>query len=316
MSPLLAALALGAGLALVVVGMLLRSRDRDAELLALLEMPFGDQDATPERVERAGLLDGLRAAGAAVERLRPDERLATELQRARLPLKAGEFVVIVGLVTLLFGLWAWAALGQIVFGLVAVLVVPFVARFLVRRRVVRRQQAIETQLPGALSLLASSLQAGHSLLHAIEHLVGEADPPLSEEFERVVAETRLGDSLVDAMERMAARVGVSDLDWAVQAIRIQQTVGGKLADLLFTLADYLRARDEFRREVRVLTADGRMSAVILAALPFALLLAMQATNPSYASELFHGLGLLLLAGAAVSVAIGVTIIMRMVKVEL
>ena len=94
----------------------------------------------------------------------------------------------------------------------------------------------------------------------------EAEPPMSEEFARVVYETRLGDPLVDALERMAKRLEIRDLDWVVQAIRVQQTVGGKLADLLHTLADFIRARDEVRREVAVLTAEGRISAYVLGAM--------------------------------------------------
>ena len=85
----------------------------------------------------------------------------------------------------------------------------------------------------------------------------EAEPPISEEFARVVSETQLGDPLVDALERMAHRLDVCDVDWVVQAIRIQQTVGGKLAELLHTLADFIRAREEIRREIDVLTAEGK-----------------------------------------------------------
>ena len=96
----------------------------------------------------------------------------------------------------------------------------------------------------------------------------EAEPPISEEFARVVSETQLGDPLVDALERMAHRLDVRDVDWVVQAIRIQQTVGGKLADLLHTLADFIRAREEIRREIDVLTAEGKVSAYVLGALPF------------------------------------------------
>src|SRR3546814_2935346 len=95
----------------------------------------------------------------------------------------------------------------------------------------------------------------------------EAEGPIAEEFGRVIAETQLGDPLVDALERMARRLDIRVVDWVVQAIRIQQTVGGKLADLLHTLAGFIRAREEIRREVDVLTAEGRVSAYILGALP-------------------------------------------------
>jgi tight adherence protein B len=143
----------------------------------------------------------------------------------------------------------------------------------------------------------------------------ESEPPLSEEFARVVSETRLGDSVVDALARMAQRLQLRDLDWVVQAIRIQQTVGGKLADLLHTLADFIRAREEVRREVRVLTAEGRMSAWVLGGLPIFLLLAIQVIDPEYMKPMFQGWGIAVLAATAASVAAGTAIIFRMIKIE-
>jgi len=102
----------------------------------------------------------------------------------------------------------------------------------------------------------------------------------------------------------------------VQAIRIQQTVGGKLADLLHTLADFMRAREEVRREVDVLTAEGRISAWILGAMPVLLLVGVQVMSPGYADPLFHGAGLLALAFTGVSIVMGVGIIRRMVRIEI
>ena len=145
----------------------------------------------------------------------------------------------------------------------------------------------------------------------------EAEPPLSEEFARVVSETQLGDPLVDALERMASRLDVRDVDWVVQAIRIQQTVGGKLADLLHTLADFIRAREEIRREIDVLTAEGKVSAYVLGApARSSSALFIQVTNPGYLDPMFAGLGPVWLGGAAASVAIGMVIIFRMVKVDI
>ena len=143
----------------------------------------------------------------------------------------------------------------------------------------------------------------------------ESGPPLSEEFSRLVSETRLGDNVVDAMERMARRLQIRDMDMVVQAIRIQQTVGGRLADLLHTLADVIRARDEVRREVKILTAEGRMSAYVLAGLVPFLFLVIRTTNPQYMQPLYQGWGLALLTACALSVVSGVLIILRMVRID-
>ncbi len=202
---------------------------------------------------------------------------------------------------------AWAA------GLVAVVMVPLAFMAFLDRRVAMRARAFEEQLPPTLGLIASSLRSGHTLLRSIDMMVEETPPPMSDEFERVLAETRLGLPLIDALDRMADRVALKDFEWIVHAIRIQQTSGGKLADLLFTLAEFMRSREEVRREVRVLTAEGRFSAWTLVALPFVVGLYIQTTNPAYFQDMFTPTGLLLMGAAGVMMVIGVVIMTRMVK---
>ena len=115
---------------------------------------------------------------------------------------------------------------------------------------------------------------------------------------------------------MAQRLDIEDLKMVVQAIRIQQTVGGKLADLLHTLAEFMRGREEIRREVKVLTAEGRMSAWVLGALPVGLFFAVKTMSPGYLDPMLRAPGVFALAGAGVSVAVGIGMIMRMVKIDI
>ena len=217
--------------------------------------------------------------------------------------------------TLLLAAILYGVTGEWVFGLAGLAVGPLAAAFVLRHRIEKRRKAFEAQLPDALTLIASSLSAGHTFLRAIQMMTEESEPPLSEEFSRLVSETRLGDPVVDALGRMAARLQIRDLDWIVQAIRIQQTVGGKLADILHTLADFIRARQEVRREVQVLSAEGRISAYVLAGLAPFLLLAIQITNPTYLAPMLRGWGLVVLLATGVFMAIGTLIIFRMVKIE-
>jgi tight adherence protein B len=114
---------------------------------------------------------------------------------------------------------------------------------------------------------------------------------------------------------MAKRLEVRDLDWVVQAIRIQQTVGGRLADLLHTLADFIRAREEVRRDVAVLTAEGRISAYVLTALAPFMFLAIQVVSPGYMKPMFQGWGIVVLAVTGLFMAFGSVIIFRMCKIE-
>jgi tight adherence protein B len=316
---LLAVLAVGLGLGLVCAGILWRARERERALAEILELPFGERDVSVEAISAGGyspLVEGtIGLAGRMVDQFDQKNSLAASLERARLPVRPGEYVVISAAGTLALGAILFGLTGSWIFGLAGLVLSPLGSAAFLRYRISRRKKAFEAQLPDALSLIASSLSAGHTFLRAIQMMTEEAEPPLAEEFSRLVSETRLGDPVVDALGRMAARLEIRDLDWIVQAIRIQQTVGGKLADILHTLADFIRARQEVRREVQVLSAEGRVSAYVLAALAPFLLLVMQITNPAYLAPMLRGWGLVVLLATGGFVAIGTAIIFRMVKIE-
>ncbi|MGH9039494.1 MAG: type II secretion system F family protein [Acidimicrobiia bacterium] len=318
MMPYLAAGGVGLGLALCTVAWLQRVNERDNDLAAILQLPYGERDVPVEAVteSRAALLErGVSLAQQGLERFNLMARVSHELERARLPLRPGEFVLVAVGGGVVVGLLLWFLTAQVLLGAISGLAGPAAAWVYVRFKVGRRRRAFEAQLPEALSLIASSLQAGHTFLRSVQSMVEESEPPLSQEFERVLAETRLGDPLVDSLERLATRLQVPDLTWVVQAIRIQQSVGGKLADLLFTLAEFMRAREEIRREVKVLTAEGRMSAYVLGALPVMLFFAVKTMSPEYIAPMLEFPWLFMLLGAAGSVAMGIFMIMRMVKID-
>jgi tight adherence protein B len=312
---LLAALLVGLGLAVLVVSLLKRARSRQDEMLAYLELPFSEEDFDPDEVvERVGLLQpSIGAFDEALGKLSFGEKVQAKLEQSRLPLRPGEYVLFAVSTALALGLWTAMLTEQPLIGLVVFLLVPAGFMAYLDRRIRKRKQAFEEQLPPTLGLIASSLRAGHTLLKSIDMMVEETPPPMSEEFERVLAETRLGLPMIDALERMADRVGVADFEWIVHAIRIQQQTGGKLADLLFTLADYMREREEVRREVRVLTAEGRFSALVLGALPFLVAIWLQISNPGYFAPMLTGGGIALLFMAVLLMGIGTFIIVQMVK---
>jgi tight adherence protein B len=313
----LAALLVGLGLALIVSSLLGRLRRRDEELAEVLDLPFGEHDVSVEAVlDRTPLVEGtVNIAGRVIDQLDTRRTLATSLERANIPIRPGEYAAMTVAVALGSAVFLAAITTRWWFGVVGFALAVMASSAWPKMRIRARQRAFSDQLPDALALIAGSLSAGHTFLRSIQMMTEEAEPPMSEEFARVIQETRLGDPVVDALERMAHRLELRDLIWVVQAIRIQQTVGGKLADLLHTLADFMRAREEVRREVMVLTAEGRISAWVLAGLPLFLLVAVQVVSPGYMDPLFSGMGLLLLFATGVSVAIGTAVILRMVKIE-
>ena len=318
MSPAVVALLVGAGVAFLTVGILLRARERDEALAEILDLPYGERDVPVEAVteNRNILAEGaVSMAGRVVGQFDAKGSLKTNLERARIPLKPGEYIIVVGCAGIVAAILLGVITASVVLGIGAFLGAVAAGVMTPKVKIAKRRQAFEAQLPEALSLIASSLSAGHTFLRAIQMMTEEAENPIAEEFARVISETRLGDPVVDALERMANRLEVEDLKWVVQAIRVQQTVGGKLADILHTLADFIRSREEVRREVKVLTAEGRISAWVLGAMPLFLLLAIQVINPGYAAPLYKGWGLAVLVMTGVSILTGVAVILRMVKIE-
>jgi tight adherence protein B len=149
-----------------------------------------------------------------------------------------------------------------------------------------RQRDFERQLPDTLTLLSSSLRAGFSFMQGLEAVAQEIGPPMRRELQRVFTEVRLGRTPEDALEDAAVRMGSSDLSWTVMAIKIQREVGGNLATLLDTVADTMQKRERIRREIRALTAEGRLSGIILGLLPPVAGLGLFLVAPDYMKTLF------------------------------
>jgi tight adherence protein B len=238
--------------------------------------------------------------------------LNTALERAGVVLRPGEFLVLVGTVGMGAFLVA-SLLGGPLVGILAIAVTAMVCRLVLTFRTDRRRARFADQLGDTLQLLAGSLRAGYGLLQAIDAVAQEADEPTRQEFRRIVIETRLGRDLTEALLSMADRVGGEDFRWVVQAIEIHRDVGGDLAQVLDTVAGTIRERNQLRRQVAALSAEGRMSANVLVVIPVFLLVVIRATNPEYLAELGQGGGLLLAMGGAASLVVGVIWLRRMCR---
>jgi tight adherence protein B len=173
-------------------------------------------------------------------------------------------------------------------------------------RASRRQAKFEEQLPSTLQLLAGALQAGHSLQQAVDTVVQEAGDPIAGEFHRVLTEARLGRPLEEAFEAMARRTRSVDFEWTVMAIRLQRQVGGNLAEVLRTVSQTIRDRYSLKRQIKALSAEGRLSSIILSVLPLLLFTALLLLNPVFLKPLFTTpIGLMMMGGSAVLMLFGV-----------
>jgi tight adherence protein B len=243
------------------------------------------------------------------------------IERADLPLRAGEWwllrivAVVVGIAvalllfrggfaTTMFALAAGSALGY---------VLPAVV---LRTLAKRRCKKFESQLPDVLTLVASSLSTGFSLLQALDAVAKDAPEPAAKEFARALAETRIGADISDSLERMAERMDSSNMRWTSMAIQIQRSVGGNLAETLRKTAATLRERESLKRHVRALSAEGRLSSYILIALPIGIFLFTFNSNREYVQLLWtEPLGLAMLAAGLVSMGIGILWMRKVVDVE-
>jgi tight adherence protein B len=243
------------------------------------------------------------------------------LERADLPLRAGEWAVlraaavvvgVAGGVILLHGGSISAFIGACL-GAVAGFLVPV---FFLKFAASRRARKFEGQLPDVLTLVASSLSTGFSLLQALDAVARDSDDPSAKEFSRALAETRIGADLKDSLDHLADRMDSRNLRWTGMAIDIQRQVGGNLAETLRTTAATLRDRQALNRHVKALSAEGKLSAYILIGLPVGLFLYELAFNKTYVEVLWTSMiGLGLSTAGLISMGFGVFWMSKVVKVE-
>ncbi len=238
------------------------------------------------------------------------------LERAGLPLRPAEYISAHISLVVLSGVIAQVVTASFPVALIVVLLATFGPMLLLDLKVRSRQTAFEEQLPQILNLVAGSLRAGWGLLQSVDMVVQETIPPASDEFQRVQTEARLGLPVEDALQAMADRLGSDDFAWAVSAIAIQREVGGNLAEVLDVVATTIRDRAALRRHVSALTAEGRISAIILLALPFVEAIFLYAVNPSYMRPLFtEPLGWLIVGIGLLMLLVGSIWLVRAMKVE-
>lgn len=294
---------------------------RKREMAERIQMFSGYQ---PSVVRRASVFEILRSrlheifaekarrTGSASRR----SRLDLMMVRAGLPLLGSEFLAIsAGGALLVFVIFALATRNPVT-GLLALLLFLAADFVFVQRRITKRLNNFQRQLADCLSLVANSLRAGFSFLQTMEIISREMEPPMSTEFERVMRDTSLGKSLDEALHDMDERVGSADFSLVVTAVLIQQQVGGNLATILDTIRSTITERIRIRREVNTLTAQGKMSGIVLACIPVALALFFYITSPEYLTPLLTtDIGKIAIIGTVFLVIVGFIIIRKIVDIK-
>ncbi len=246
-----------------------------------------------------------------------EQRLATKLDRAGFKLTAAEWVLIhVGITVAAPLVGFFITGGSVLFALLFLALGAVLPWMFLSLKESRRIKAFNGQLAQTLQIIAGALQAGLSLPQAVDTVVQEGAEPVAGEFRRAIVEQRLGVDIEDTLDTVAERMDSKDFKWVVMAVRIQREVGGNLAELLLTVSATLREREYLRRQVQVLSAEGRMSAYILGGLPPFFLAYLALLRPEYLEPMFtNKLGWIMLAGGFVMMVVGGFWMKKMVKVE-
>jgi tight adherence protein B len=258
----------------------------------------------------------LSLVGLAVQARGQRDKLTAELERAGLRMRAEEWAVLQLSAILAVAAIAYTVSRSIVGVIVGAILGWLLCRVFIRVKISNRAKAFENQLPDNLQLLAGSLRSGFSLAQALATVVREGTEPTASELTRALTEVRLGANLEDALDRVAERMQCEDLHWVVMAIRIAREVGGNLAEVLDKTVETMRERARIRGQIRVLSAEGRLSARILTSLPIFVGLIFVLVRPTYVKTLFHSTsGWIIFSVGVIELMLGALWLNRLTKIE-
>jgi tight adherence protein B len=287
---------------------------------------FREQAPLPQSAEKKGATlkearsySGLPVLSAFLSQFRGSEAIAIHLERAAVPLRVGEYYLIrwgmaalFFVVPLIFGL----APFNLALGLVASVVGYMLPAMWVNNKKKSRTNRINQQLVDLLGLVSNSLKSGYGLMQSFEFASRQMQPPIALEIRRMLRESNLGMSAEDALNALGERIDSSDLDMVLTAINIQRTVGGNLAEILDKVASTMRERERIRGEINTLTAQQKMTGIVIGGLPVFMFAIFMVMNPGYMSLLItETIGKAMLAAAIGLQLMGYFAMKRIMAIE-
>lgn len=244
------------------------------------------------------------------------DRLQTQLLSAGIPLKGEEYITLWIIIALLLPVFfylpgrnPWMALLGLILGIL-------IPRIYLNHKRDARLQALNLQLGDALTIMANGLRAGFGFQQAMDTVRNELPDPISSEFSWTIQEMNLGFSHEEALLNLGRRTGSEDLDMIITGIIIQRQVGGNLAQILDNISETIRERTKIKREIKVLTAQGRLSGLIIGLLPLVLIAAMLMINPAYFTVMVKDMRGIIMLGTAVCLEIiGFILIKKIIDIK-
>ncbi len=312
------AVALAVGCLTLVAVLVVLSRPRGAWVKGRLE-PYGGAGTATADDDRPWRPDLDRVHGFTtrlLSRTRLWQWMALKVERAHANTTPAEVLfwsvalaIATAIVVVLLG-------GAMFLAVLLAVIAAFLPTIWLTHKAQRRLAAFEDQLPDVLLTMAGSLKVGQSFNNSMRAIVDEGMVPASEEFGRVLAESRLGRPMNEALDGMAVRVASEDLSFVLMSVNIQREVGGSLSDFFKTVSETVRQRQQFRRRVRALTAMGRASAMLLLALPFVTAGFIALVGDGYINVLFTTTaGQIMIVAMLILMAIGTLVLRKIVDIK-
>lgn len=243
-------------------------------------------------------------------------RLEDKLVKAGVLLRAQEFAIFAGGLTVLVAVIVYlmtGATGHVLLVLLAGLVIPYIV---IDARIQGRGRILNSQVADMILLMANGLKAGHSLVQVMEGVSREVGPPLSDHLKTFLRDMVMGVSMEDALVKLEAGADDEDLSMVITAILIQYQVGGNLAEILDNISVTIQERVRIKQEIRTLTAQGRVSAIVICLLPVAVAAFIVLTNPDFIMVLFQeSLGLMMVGAAVFFELLGILFVRRIVEIK-
>ena len=211
--------------------------------------------------------------------------LDKQLQQAGSKWSVEKLYLYSGLVFFVVAISSWQLKPLLPLAFIAGILSAFIPITFIRMQRKKRLTILERQLPEACDLIARSLRAGHAFFSTIKMVADELPDPIAMEFQILSDEINFGDSIAEALKRLANRVPLADMRYLIVAVLVQRETGGNLAELMGNISILIRQRLKLAGQVRALSAEGKLSAWILCLLPFVVLLVLSLVNPGYIQQL-------------------------------
>lgn len=265
--------------------------------------------------EKFTLKNVLRILGKVFETRSFTKKIEIELLKADIPLRGSEFIVIRILILFTCGILGFAigGLGSLIVFATIGLITP---DLFIKRKKRARFERLNLEIGDCLTVLSNSLRAGYSFQQSIELVSKEMEGPLAMEFGKTLREINLGTPTEQALANMAQRVESDDLDLMITAVLIQRQIGGNLAEILDNISNTLRERIRIKGEIKTLTAQGRVSGLVIGLMPPILFAILLVINPDYIGDLLEKqAGIYMLLAGVCSQIIGFIFIRKIVNIE-